>query len=84
MRTTISLDQRLLDRLKQRAAESGTTVSTIIDRAVRLLLQAPPSPQSAPFELVTFGQGGDFSSRNIDKTSSLLEAEDMDRFGPAR
>jgi len=34
MRTTITLDDRLLERLKKSAAESGTRVSGLIERAV--------------------------------------------------
>jgi hypothetical protein len=85
MRTTITLDDQLLAKLKKRAAESGTSVSGLIEQAVRLVIQAPPpSRRKARFELVSFGAGGSFSSRNIDKTSSLLEAEDLDRFAPRR
>jgi predicted transcriptional regulator len=85
MRTTISLDDRLLERLKKRAAESGTSVSRIIERAVRLLLQSP-APQQKPehFDLVTFGAGGHFTTVNVDKTSALIEADDIDRFGKLR
>lgn len=84
MRTTITLDERLLDRLKKRAAESGTSVSTVIERAVRLLLQAPsPQPQDR-FNLVTFGEGGQFTPLNVDKATALLEADDIERFGQRR
>jgi metal-responsive CopG/Arc/MetJ family transcriptional regulator len=41
MRTTITLDDHLLARLERRASESGTTVSGLIERAIRLLLQTP-------------------------------------------
>ena len=30
----------------------------------------------------TFGSGGRFSEKNIDKTASLIEADDVDRFAP--
>jgi hypothetical protein len=85
MRTTITLDDRLLEQLKRRAAASGTSVSRLVEQAVRLLLRTPPAakpPQQ--FELVTFGAGGRFSPRNIDKASSLLEADDIDRFARRR
>jgi hypothetical protein len=36
------------------------------------------------FELVTFGASGHFSERNIDKTSVLLEADDLERFARHR
>jgi hypothetical protein len=86
MRTTITLDERLLQRLKKRAAESGTSVSTMIERAVRLLLQAQARPPQQPdhFDLITFGEGGQFTTLNIDKTAALLEADDIERFGPRR
>ena len=82
MRTTITLDDRLLERLKKRAAESGTSVSRVVERAVRLLLQSPaPQQQPEHFVLVTFGEGGRFTPLNIDKTAALMEADDIDRFG---
>lgn len=85
MRTTISLDDQILAKLKKRAAESGTSVSRLIEHAVRLLMKAPPTPRREDrFELVTFGAGGRFSSHNIDKTSSLLEADDLARFACPR
>ena len=84
MRTTISIDDRLLERLKKCAAESGTSVSGLIERAVRLLLQASAPQRRDRFDLVTFGAGGQFSTLNIDKTASLLEADDLERFGRQR
>jgi hypothetical protein len=82
MRTTISLDDRLLARLKKRASESGTSVSRLVEQAVRLSLRTPPERKGRErFELVTFGAEGRFSRLNIDKTWALLEADDIDRFG---
>jgi len=84
MRTTITLDDHLLQRLKKRAAESGTSVSGLIERAVRLLLQSSAPQQRDRFDLVTFGEGGRFTTLNIDKTTSLLEVDDVERFGRQR
>jgi hypothetical protein len=83
MRTTITLDDRLLDQLKRRAAESGTSVSKLVEQAVRLFVRTPRA-SSAPesFELITFGAGGRFSRQNIDKAAALVEAEDLERFAP--
>jgi len=80
MRATITLDDRLLQRLEKRAAESGTSISGLIERAVRLLLQVPSSPRRDHFDLVTFGEGGQFTPLNVDKTAALLEADDFERF----
>ena len=84
MRTTITLDDRLLAQLKRRASESGTSVSKLIEQAVQLFVRTPRSASSGSFELVTFGAGGRFSQRNIDKTSALLEADDQERFASRR
>jgi hypothetical protein len=86
MRTTITLDERLLAQLKRRAAESGTSVSNLVEQAVRLFVRTPRTPAAPPqaFELVTFGAGGHFSRHNLDKTSALVEADDLERFAPRK
>jgi len=82
MRTTITVDDRLLAQLKKRAAESGTSVSRLIEQAIRLLIRRPPAAKEREqFDLVTFGRGGHFARQNIDKTSGLIEADDIARFG---
>ena len=81
MRTTITLDEHLLAQLKQRAADSGTSVSRVVEQAVQLFLQEPAAGnESEPFELVTFGAGGRFSRHNIDKASALVEMDDLQRY----
>lgn len=85
MRTTITLDERLMAQLKRRAAEQGTSVSKLVEQAVRLFVRTPRTPAASPtFELVTFGAGGRFTRHNMDKTSALLEADDIDRFAAGR
>ena len=84
MRTTISMDERLLAQLKKRASESGTSVSRLIEHAVRLRLRTSAAAPRDRFDLVTFGAGGRFSRANIDKTSALLEADDVERFAGRR
>jgi hypothetical protein len=81
MRTTITLDEHLLAQLKQRAADSGTSVSRVVEQAVQLFMREPAAGnESEPFELVTFGAGGRFSRHNIDKASALLEIDDLERY----
>jgi hypothetical protein len=85
MRTTITLDDRLLAQLKRRAAETGTSVSKLVEQAVRLFVRTPrAAPEPESFELVTFGAGGRFSRQNIDKTAALLEADDLERYVSSR
>ena len=81
MRTTITLDERLLAQLKERAAEAGTSVSRIVEQAVQLFMRTPGvEKEPEPFEPVTFGAGGRFSRHNIDKISALLEVDDLERY----
>ncbi|MGH9897049.1 MAG: ribbon-helix-helix protein, CopG family [bacterium] len=47
MRTTITLDDRLLAQLKKRASESGTSVSRLVEQAIRLLIRTPPVGETA-------------------------------------
>ena len=81
MRTTITLDDHLLAQVKRRAADSGTSVSRVVEQAVQLFMREPAiGNESEPFELVTFGAGGRFSRHNIDKASALLELDDLERY----
>ena len=86
MRTTITVGEHLLERLKTRAAATGTTVSRLIEDAVRVMLNRAPKRSEPPkvFKLVTYGAGGQFSKYNLDKTSELIAAEDQERYGEAR
>ncbi len=79
MRTTITIDDALLEDLKSRAAERGTTVSRLIEDSVRLAAAPPRASESGEFELVTYGQGGRFTG--VNKTSVVLETEDLERYG---
>ena len=72
----------MLEKLKARAAASGTTVSALIEEAVKIMLnRQEPLERRASFELLTYGAGGSFSKHNIDKTSELIAAEDRERYG---
>jgi hypothetical protein len=86
MRTTITIDDAVLDDLKRRASQRGTTVSRLIEDSVRLALAKPPEAPAAPeaFELVTYGRGGRFTYLDVDRTSALLERDDRERYGNRR
>lgn len=84
MRTTINLDDGLLAAVKKKAAERSSTVSRLIEDSLRLTVLRHPEGEEGeePFDLVTFGEGGRFTRCNVDKTSVLLELDDLERFGP--
>lgn len=85
MRTTITLNTGVLEELKRRASERGTTVSRLIEDSVRLAISTPPgeSEEREAFELVTYGKGGSFTGFDVDRTSALLELDDLERYGRA-
>ncbi len=75
MRTTVTIDDRLLDRAKDRAAERGATLGEVVEASLQAFL-AQPRPGPGP-ELPVFTGGGGFLP-GIDPTSnaSMFEAAD--------
>lgn len=58
MRTTVTIDDRLLRQAKLAAAQSGRTLSDLVDDGLRLLLDQRPGRRLAPVELPVFGGSG--------------------------
>jgi len=79
MRTTINLDEALLEAAKRRAAERGVSLSRFVQDAVRSALMTAPAREAPPFELITFRGSGVKPGSDLDKTSELLAAEDEQR-----
>jgi hypothetical protein len=78
MRTTITIDEEILEQLKARAATEGTTVSRLIEDSVRLAAQSRSEDAAAQaFALVTFGKGGQFTSFDVGRVSALIERDDL-------
>jgi hypothetical protein len=57
MRTTLNIDDSVMSRLKQEAARRGTTMSELMESALRLLLRGQPDRLELP-PLPTFHGGG--------------------------
>ena len=82
MRTTITIEDAFLTELKRHASTRGFTLSRLIEDTLRwAFAERPLEEPSESFELPTFGRGGNFPSINLDKTSALIEADDLHRFG---
>jgi hypothetical protein len=82
MRTTISLDEQLGFAARRRAAAEGLSFSAYVARALRLALAHAQQPEDIPpFELITVSGGGPLAGVALDRTSSLLVAEDRARYG---
>lgn len=82
MRTTISLDDRIFEAVKRRAAAEGKSVSAfiagVLDDAIK---RAGPPEDERPFRLVTVGGGGPYPGVDLDRPRELLVAEDEERYG---
>lgn len=58
MRTTVSIDDPLLEKAKQIALQEGVSISEIVNRSLRQALLAPATrSQGVEFRMLTF-QGG--------------------------
>jgi Arc/MetJ family transcription regulator len=76
MRTTVRLDDDLLAKAKRAAIERGTTLTAVIEDALRRAL-APGHPERRErFELLTFRGDGLRPGVDLDDTSSLLDVMD--------
>lgn len=84
MRTTISLDERLLRAAKRLAAQRGATLSEVIADALRAQLAAKPATSNRAFQLVVFKGDGPRVGIDLDRTSELDELDDVERYGEVR
>lgn len=82
MRTTISLDDRIFEAVKQRAAAEGRSVSAfiaaVLDDAIK---RAPVIEEQRPFRLGAVGGGGPRPGVDLDRPRELMVAEDEERYG---
>ena len=77
MRTTIRMDDRLLRQAKEHAARTGTTLTSLIEDAVRELLARRKAHRvREPVCLPTFDGQGLQSGVDLDDTASLIDLMD--------
>lgn len=78
MRTTLSIDDRLLAAAKRRARQRGLTLGQLVEEALRADLAAEPAAERLEIPVFT---GGDGVRPGIDPTSNraMLEALDEGR-----
>ena len=81
MRTTVRLDDALLSMAKRHAAETGTTLTALIEDALRerLYRRAERTAPTGPLRLRTCGGGGTHPGIDLDDSASLLDAMDGSR-----
>jgi hypothetical protein len=73
MRTTLNIDDDLMVRAKIRAAERRTTLTAIIEDALRDALHSEPRGQRKRIELPTWDGGGFPPGVDWDSNAAVLE-----------
>lgn len=74
MRTTVSIDDHLLTEAKRIAAETNTSITALIEEALReLLARRRDADKTAPLELTTFRGRGLHPGVNLDDSAALRD-----------
>jgi hypothetical protein len=75
MRTTIRLDDTLLDRARREAARRGETLTALIERGLRLVLASPDKrPRRLHVEIPVCREGGGtLPGVDLDDSAALLD-----------
>ena len=74
MRTTVRLDEHLLAQAKKHAAESGRTLTSVLEDALReSLSRRKPHAKATPVRLKTVRGGGLRPGVDLDDSASLLD-----------
>lgn len=79
MRTTVTLDDALLADVKRLAAERGTSMSEVVEDALReSLARRRGLPRRARVELPVDGHGGLQPGVDLDDSAALLDLMEQD------
>ncbi len=74
MRTTVRLDEHLLAEAKKHAAESGKTLTSLLEEALReSLSRRKTHAKSKPVRLKTVKGGGVRAGVDLDDSAALLD-----------
>jgi len=81
IRTTVTLDDDIVDRIKQRSREQGDSFKQTLNNLLRFALSTgTPGAARKPFKVRPFHNLGAVPGLNFDKISELLDyAEGEDR-----
>lgn len=76
MKTTLEIDEGVMRALKERAARDRTTMSALVERALRTMLEERRRTPAELPPLPTFDSGGHLV--NIDDRNALYDAMERD------
>ncbi len=84
MRTTIRLDDQLLANVKKLAAETGRSLTSVIEDALReMLARATKTGERPPVSLTTVSGNGLMPGVDLDDSAGLLDLMEKSD-GPSR
>ena len=80
MRTTLTIDDELAKELRRKVYESGRPFKEIVNRALRLGIEAEQAfPRKRPYKVKPISLGGVLPGVNLDKALRLAdEIEDIE------
>jgi len=78
MRTTVRLDDALLENAKREAARRGETLTTFIEKGVRLVLAQHPAPRKRRRIVLPVSRAGGGVRPGIDLNNSAALLDIMD------
>ena len=78
MRTTVRLDEALLERARQEAAKRKTTLTSLIEQGLELVLRRPMKAASRPTVVLPECRagGGTLAGIDLNDSASLLDRMD--------
>lgn len=77
MRTTVSINDDLLEDAKRRAADEGRTLGELISEALRERLARSPATEPARYSALAFGEGGTLAGVDITSNAGLRDLMDQ-------
>ena len=85
MRTTINLPDDLMAKLKRSAVERGSTVTALIEEALRQSLASRrPAKRAGKVRLPVYGKRGVLPGVDLDDSAALLDLIDSADEAPGR
>ena len=81
VRSTIVFDDNLFREAKKAAAAGGTTLSDLVNRALRDALSRQPPKPAARFAVLAFGEPTGAEHHEPEDFAAALEDEDVRAFG---
>lgn len=74
MRTTLQIDDQLMRAAKKLAAETGRTLASVVEDALRRALAGGDRPtKHRPSKLPVFSMGGTLPGVDLDNTAALID-----------